>query len=797
MKKFTLSLALLSAVCALPMMAETDVTEQYLVNPGFESGTQNWVCNGMNTQSNVYFTAKKDTYYLESWVSRGQKLGSASALQTIANLPAGKYRLMAAAMFIQQSGAESTVNTGDPQTGAYLMAADYKMPVTDMKDYSLDFVVIDDNSTVKVGYVVENGTGNWAATDDYRLFHIGDIDADAVADYLEVQLKKYDDLLTAPMQSSVRNELETAIADARAALADEARTEQTLRAALTKFAEAAENATASNARYLELDSNIAYAEKVYGWWKDLESKQENCAKLLTAINEAKNKAKDYTLADEDFATAISALNTVVATVDKQIYMSSSAVGTATSLKNPENNWCSQRSLQGKHWILYWEKGYGEGQPANIQTIVDNADKLFECYANELGFLTINEGKSKTDKYKMIIRLKATEEWEASGSGIDDTIGMLNLSRWAYTSRNGQTVAHEVGHCFQYQVHCDNKNQNGWMYTWSGSPNGNVFWEMCAQWQAYKYYPSMQFNGNEWLNNTIKGFFQNPFHEELRYNNFFIQDYMCHKHGLKFIGRLWNESKSPEDPLQAYMRITMEGTTAEKLAQLGDEMWEYGARLTTFDFDHLNEMGKTAIGVRAQTAMKTLDDGYFMVKPEECVENFGNNAIYLKPPKTDTMVACDFVGLTDTTGFRKYNSKFAGWRVGFVAYKKDGTRYYGDVKRFTFDNNTGRVYMNVPGGCDYLWLVVSGAPTKYWCRGWDGNTANDEQWPYRVRFRNTNLLGKKVVEEDFSAVEEIEATTPDYPADVYTITGIKVRNAGESLEGLPHGIYIVAGKKIAL
>ena len=82
------------------------------------------------------------------------------------------------------------------------------------------------------------------------------------------------------------------------------------------------------------------------------------------------------------------------------------------------------------------------------------------YADSLKF--INRGESETDDYKMIIRLRYTRDWEATGSGVDDTIGLLTLTAWSAQAA-GHTVAHEVGHCFQYQVHCDNNNQNGWMY----------------------------------------------------------------------------------------------------------------------------------------------------------------------------------------------------------------------------------------------------------------------------------------------------------------------------------------------
>ena len=38
-------------------------------------------------------------------------------------------------------------------------------------------------------------------------------------------------------------------------------------------------------------------------------------------------------------------------------------------------------------------------------------------------------------------------------------------------------------------------------------------------------------------------------------------------------------------------------------------------------------------------------------------------------------------------------------------------------------------------------MVSGAPQEHWKHPWDDTTFNDEQWPYQVRFENTNLLGQ--------------------------------------------------------
>ena len=102
-------------------------------NPSFETdGTTGWTVRNMSTQNNSVFSRKKGTYYLESWVSIGQKIGDASVMQTLKRLPQGRYRLKASALHIQQSGNNSTTNKGAAQTGVCLVAGTTKAEVTSM-----------------------------------------------------------------------------------------------------------------------------------------------------------------------------------------------------------------------------------------------------------------------------------------------------------------------------------------------------------------------------------------------------------------------------------------------------------------------------------------------------------------------------------------------------------------------------------------------------------------------------------------------------------------------------------------
>lgn len=731
-----------------------NITDRYIVNPSFENGTKGWATGGMSRQSNSNFTQKQGTYYMEKWTSMGNRISDVDLNQTLSGMPAGKYRLTANALHIQQSGSGSVQNTGSAQTGGWLYAGNYKTAITRMDSYSLDFVVGLEDAEVAVGVRSEGATGNWLTCDNFALYYLGSVDANALRSYLEAECKVADELLKGRMQSSARTQLTSVLAEAKTVLADKQAADEAIQQATKALKETNALAAASATRYEALDKQLTYAKTVLGWWKGVAYRKANWDKLQTAIATADTQVTDETLTDEALASALSTLTVATKAVDKSIYESGSAVGKGDALNNPDNTWCNERSMQSKHWIVYWEKGYGSSVPSNVEEMLANCDKYFELYADKLGFIKVNEGKSKADTYKMIIRLKYKDDWEANGSGIDNKIGMLTLSRWAFSSRGGQTAAHEVGHCFQYQVHCDKGDWNGWMYNWTNSPGGNCFWEMCAQWMAYNYYTGQKFN-NEWLNNSLNNMHKHVLDVGMRYENYFIQDYLVDKqHDMTFIGRLWNECKDPEDPLQTYMRIAMTGTAAEKLSQLGDEMWEFGARMASVDFDHIRTAGAGIIGKRNQANMLKGDDMFWTISPSDAPENFGHNAIKLNVPTTEKRVIAEFEGMAQTSGYRSYKPEAAGWRVGFVALKTDGTRVYGDVARTTLKDNKVKVEFDCPAGTKNLWLIVSGAPTSYWCRGW-GDNLTHEQWPYKVRLYNTNLLGEAntlVVEEDVASAK---------------------------------------------
>ena len=143
-----------------------DKTE-YITNPSFENGTTGWTVEALGSQGNNSFTKKDGSYYMEKWVSSSSKVGSASARQTLKNLPNGVYKLTVAAQNLSQSSITKQC------AGAYIFADDKQEPVYTPNDYSVKFTSI--MGEAEIGFVAEDAEGNWLAVDNFRLYLIGKI----------------------------------------------------------------------------------------------------------------------------------------------------------------------------------------------------------------------------------------------------------------------------------------------------------------------------------------------------------------------------------------------------------------------------------------------------------------------------------------------------------------------------------------------------------------------------------------------------------------------------------------------
>ena len=414
-------------------------------------------------------------------------------------------------------------------------------------------------------------------------------------------------------------------------------------------------------------------------------------------------------------------------------------------------------LESEHFAVFWDARYGsnparlqypgDGNVASAHTVLQIAEKCWDVYAGELGFL--EEGRSTTDKYKIQLYIPYQKEWRADASGTDGVgggmTGIGHFNPWAAAARGGHTIAHEVGHTFQYLVSADLGTDaawhydRGWRWGWGGG-NDNGWWESCADWQAYQIFPDRQFTDGEYFEQHLDNHYKNMLHDDWRYACCYIQDWWCMKRGRKVIGQMWRETVPYEDPIDTYKRLHSLSQTA-----FCDELMEGYMRMATWDIDGVRERARHRIG-QHKRYLTTLDasKAIYRTSPATCIQNYGYHITNMQAPSVGTTVTAAFTGLTDATGYHYVYKERAGWRYAFVALMSDDTRVYGEVQA----DHEGVAQLTIPEGhgtCQRLFFVVMGAPTQHWPHPWTSGKAssdwaqNEEQWPYQVRFEETKPL----------------------------------------------------------
>ena len=182
-----------------------------ITNPSFEDGTDGWTVDGMGTQGNSVFSIKAGSTYMERWTGKGNKVGDGSVVQTLKDLPIGRYQLKVAAQNIQEDASSRA------QKGAWIVANGDSLLVTTRKQYTLTFTNIEND--VEIGFVAKGATGNWIACDNFRLYYIGGTDEDyrtKLSEYIEKANKLKEQWLQ--MRDVAPEELTDAIKHAENAL---------------------------------------------------------------------------------------------------------------------------------------------------------------------------------------------------------------------------------------------------------------------------------------------------------------------------------------------------------------------------------------------------------------------------------------------------------------------------------------------------------------------------------------------------------------------------------------------------
>lgn len=400
-----------------------------------------------------------------------------------------------------------------------------------------------------------------------------------------------------------------------------------------------------------------------------------------------------------------------------------------------------RSRQSEHFILFWDRDFGTTSPDDSPSpyhldtgaFLAWCEEIYAYYVNTLKFAHLADGdRSYLDQYKFQVFLWHQTEWAAYGSGpADNVTGCLWVNPEAANSRS--TVAHEIGHSFQYQVGCDlvlnrksaDISRVAFRYD---QGKGSTFWEQTAQWQAYQMVPEETFT-----NYNFTGYCDNAHrhfaHEDMRYGSYFFHYYWVDKYGMDAVAKVWNNAVRPKDALESYM-----GAFSLGLDEFNAQLYGFAAQAATWDFKQIRTEGARHAGAVSWKGVEA-GEGWWKVDPSKAPEATGFNHIRLSatPGQQLTM---EFAGLPGEPGYNSCgDASQAGWTVGFVSLGEDlATRTYSASAMATAaTGNQASVTWTVPAGARYVWAVVACTPTTYISHSWDDNNANDRHWPYKVKF----------------------------------------------------------------
>ena len=513
--------------------------------------------------------------------------------------------------------------------------------------------------------------------------------------------------------------------------------------------------------------------------------------------------------------AACAMTTSTASAQKALYIPNEwkAQRTDTLLykeTDTENKytWSKSRSKESDNFIVYWDKYYGNTIPTNapstykvdVDDLLKKAEFFYSLNIGKLAFC--DENNSKVSKYKMMILLNHTTDWVCYGGGYDDMIGALWLS--PNTCKPvGHSVAHEVGHSFQYQCFADLKGYAGFR---TAIGNGAAFWEQTAQWQAAQAYPELKWSQSWSLYSPYANCAMT--HEWMRYQSYWWHYFLVEKYGIDAVGRLWrHDTGKGQDPNEVLM--DMLGIDCTELFKL---YFEYALKMTTVDLDAARDEAAPYIG-DYPFRYYSIGDNTFQVAYYSCPQSTGFNVIPLNVPAEGGEVSVQFTSLKTRASLAEgdggeylkdgvvtkigkttynYNSSYnaqRAFRLGYVALMKDGTRQYiyEDSLYCAQGGMTSRsvdVKADIPEGVDRLWFVVVPAPKSYIQHKWDEDFSNDDQWPYTVKFSNTNIYGAPTISDDLpisDATITYDVTLP-YSSAGYDFTPVKIEGQAAAVAG---------------
>jgi len=395
----------------------------------------------------------------------------------------------------------------------------------------------------------------------------------------------------------------------------------------------------------------------------------------------------------------------------------------------ESEYSFKRMVEGDNVAIFWHKEFGtdptinpnEKKRFNPQEALKECERFYSYYVNDLKLVI--KGNSWTDKYKMVLFVINGEGGTAFGGGTGK-VGML----WTPAARMNKApygaLAHELGHSFQYIASQDNGR----------GPRGAIS-EMSAQYMLWQVYPEWMTFENYHLIDFMKGTHYAFLHAYNTYHSPYVFEYWSNKRGIDFFGDLCRSTKLGEDPVMTYKRIT-----SQTQEQFNDEMFDASCKFITWDMPRIEQIAHKYANQHT-TTLNAVGDDWYRITKDKSPQNYGYNGIKLKVPKAGTKIILHFKGIAGTDSFSTTNLDKAGWRYGFIASIKNGSRVYGDV----YKDIKGTAKFTVPKNTEFLWLVVMGAPTEHWpivmkkrpVVGVENIVLAEEQWPYQIKFKGTS------------------------------------------------------------
>ncbi len=379
-----------------------------------------------------------------------------------------------------------------------------------------------------------------------------------------------------------------------------------------------------------------------------------------------------------------------------------------------------RKYESENIVIFWSKEFGENPLNNpeekkkfdVKEASKELERFYAYYVNVLKL--VEKGNSLSDKYKILLFVIGGDEQTAFGGGAEE-VGCLWTPAVRMSKAPYGALAHELGHSFQYLASKD-----------SGKGFRSSIMEMSAQYMLWQVYPEWMTFENYHLVSYLQKTHFAFLHGTNMYHSPYVIEYWSEKHGLDFFGKLLRSPEQGEDPVMAYKRIT--NTSQEKF---NDEIFDAARKFMTWDLPRTEKVAAKYAN-QHKSKLKAGEDGWYSITEANCIQNYGYNGIKLEVPKGGTNVKLDFEGIVGAEGYRSVKPEHAGWRYGFVAVKKDGSREYGEI----FSSKKGKAEFKVPAQAEYLWLVVSGAPTEHTTVA--RKEEENSQWPYKIKLKGTKL-----------------------------------------------------------